>query len=121
MERVRCQFPDAMLAERYWAEATSYTVYTLNKCPHNPINFLTPEERWSGKPPKLNHLKVFGCIGYVHQNQGKLKARAAKYMLGLLKELKGIDYGIQLRRDALTVEMLSLENKRCLCSKITQK
>lgn len=42
MERVRCQLADAMLPERYWAEAASYTVYTLNRCPHTLINFLTP-------------------------------------------------------------------------------
>ena len=27
---------------------------------------VTPEERFTGKKPNLSHLKVFGCIDYVH-------------------------------------------------------
>jgi hypothetical protein len=27
---------------------------------------MTPEEKYSGRKPDLSHLKVFGCIAYVH-------------------------------------------------------
>ena len=30
------------------------------------VHNVTPEERYSGKKPDLSHLKVFGCICYVH-------------------------------------------------------
>lgn len=88
MERVKCQLADVMLPARYWVEAAFYTVYTLNRCPHTSINFLTLGERWSGKPPKLQHLIVFGCVGFVHQDQGKLKAKVVKCML--LEFTKGV-------------------------------
>ncbi|RVW58198.1 Retrovirus-related Pol polyprotein from transposon TNT 1-94 [Vitis vinifera] len=31
-----------------------------------PMEFRLPEEVWSGKEVKFSHLKVFGCISYVH-------------------------------------------------------
>ena len=30
------------------------------------MEFKLPEEAWSGKEVKFSHLKVFGCISYVH-------------------------------------------------------
>ena len=33
---------------------------------------------WSGVKPRLDHLKPFGCIAYIHVNQGKLDPRAVK-------------------------------------------
>lgn len=67
LERVRSLLSDAILPEKFWAEATSYIVYTLNRCPHASLNFLTPEEKWSKHPPNLNN-------GFVHHNKGKLNA-----------------------------------------------
>ena len=52
------------------------TVYTLNKCPYTSPDFLTPAEMWSLYPPNLNNRKMFDCVGFVHQNIEKLKARA---------------------------------------------
>lgn len=73
----------------------AYTVYTLNSCPHHSTNLIIPEERWTKHPPKLDDLKVFRCVGYVHQSQGKLKPRAVKRMiLGFTKELKASSFGI---------------------------
>ncbi|MDV3187719.1 MAG: hypothetical protein Q8836_02375 [Sweet potato little leaf phytoplasma] len=90
IERVRCQLAEAMLSEKYWAETASYIVHTLNRCPHTSTNFITPEEKWTGKPPNLQYLKVFGCVGFLHQRLGKLKARVVKYMfLRLTEGVKG--------------------------------
>ena len=45
---------------------------------------------WTGRPPKIAHLKPFGCVGYVHTNQGKLDSRAMKAIfLGYPKGVKG--------------------------------
>lgn len=40
MEMVRCLVSDALLHERFSAEAASYVVYTLNNTPHISIEFL---------------------------------------------------------------------------------
>ncbi|KAH9704742.1 Integrase catalytic domain-containing protein [Citrus sinensis] len=42
---------------------------------------LIEKEVWSGKPPDLSNLKVFGCPAYAHINQGKLKPRAVKDLI----------------------------------------
>ena len=90
MEMVRCLLSYAILEETFWAEAAAYVVYTLNRSPHTSLGFLTPEEKWSKHPPSLNDLKVFGCVGYAHQNKGKLKVRAAKCMfVGFTEGIKG--------------------------------
>ena len=90
MDRIRCLMSDGMIPEKFWVETVSYTIYTLNRCPHHSTNFLTPKQRWTKHPPKLENLRVFGCVGYVHQNQGKLKPRAVKCMfIGFVEGVKG--------------------------------
>ena len=45
---------------------------------------------WTSRPPKITHLKPFGCVGYVHTNQGKLDPSAMKgIFLGYHKSVKG--------------------------------
>lgn len=40
--------------------------------------------------PDYNHLRIFGCIVYVHVNQGKLNPRAKKgVFLGYHTSIKG--------------------------------
>ncbi|XP_038885954.1 uncharacterized protein LOC120076257 [Benincasa hispida] len=90
MERVRYFLSDTILSENYWVEATAYTVYTLNRCPYTSLEFLTLEEKWTNHPPNLDNLKVFGCVGFVHQNKGKLKAKVIKCMfVGFTEGVKG--------------------------------
>ena len=80
MERVRCLLSDTIIEKKNWVEVVVYAMYTLNISPRTFVGFLTPEEKWSKYPPNLNDLQVFGCVGYVHQNQGKLKVRGIKCM-----------------------------------------
>ena len=43
------------------------------------MEFRLPEEVWSGKEVKFSHLKVFGCVFYVHADSGahgKLDAKS---------------------------------------------
>ena len=50
----------------YWVEAVSTIVYIMNKTPIAAIHDVTPKEKYACKKPDLSHLKVFGCIVYVH-------------------------------------------------------
>lgn len=45
IDRVRCLLSDAILDEKFWAEVATYTMHTLNKCPHTSLDFLTLEEK----------------------------------------------------------------------------
>ena len=50
----------------YWAEAVNTTNYILNRCITSGVHEVTPEECFYGRKPGLGHLKVFGCLAYVH-------------------------------------------------------
>ena len=50
----------AGLPKTFWADAVSTATYLINRGPS------IPEEVWSGKEVKFSHLKVFGCVSYVH-------------------------------------------------------
>jgi hypothetical protein len=40
-----------------WAEATMTTVYVQNQLPHSALGLKMPEEMFTGKKPKVSHLK----------------------------------------------------------------
>ena len=64
--------------------------FLVNRIPSSAINFKTPEELWFGKPSNYDHLRIFGCITYVHQSEGKLKPRSIKCIfLGYPEGVKG--------------------------------
>ena len=50
----------------YWAKVVFTTVYIMNRTSTIAIHDVTPKERFTGIKPDLSHLKVFGCIAYVH-------------------------------------------------------
>ena len=78
MYRVRFQMSSGLILENFWVECVSYTVYTLNRCPHHSINFHTSEQKWYKHPSNLQNLRIFGCIGFSHQSQRKLKPKSYK-------------------------------------------
>ena len=62
MDRVIYQMSNDLIPEKFWAKVVSYTVYTINRCPHHSTNFLTPEEKWSKHPPNLQNLRIFMVV-----------------------------------------------------------
>ena len=56
----------AGLPKTFWADAVSTAAYLINRGPSIPMEFRLPEEVWSGKEVAFSHLKVFGCVSYVH-------------------------------------------------------
>nr|CAH66624.1 OSIGBa0115A19.5 [Oryza sativa] len=49
----------------FWGEAVVAAVYVLNRSPTKALNGVTPHEAWHGRRPSVEHLRVFGCVGYV--------------------------------------------------------
>ncbi|GJT34377.1 retrotransposon protein, putative, ty1-copia subclass [Tanacetum coccineum] len=50
----------------------------------------TPMEMWSGHPSDYGMLRIFGCVAYPHDKQGKLEPRAIKcILLGYPEGVKG--------------------------------
>ena len=68
----------------------------MNRTPIAAIHDMTPEESCTGKKPDLSHLKVFGCLAYVHvpnELRSKLDPKAEKCMfIGYSLEQKGYRY-----------------------------
>ena len=64
--------------------------YVVNRAPSTALNFITPEEVWLGTPADYSNLKFFGCLAYMHVNEGKLEPRAKKCIfLGYASGVKG--------------------------------
>ena len=83
-ERARSIRIQSGLPKQFWVEAINTTAYLINRGPSVPLEHKIPEELWSGKDIKLSHLKVFGCIEYVHisdQIRNKLDPKSKKCTL----------------------------------------
>ncbi|AAF19226.1 Highly similar to Ta1-3 polyprotein [Arabidopsis thaliana] len=105
MEKVRCLLNKSGVEEVFWAEAAATAAYLINRSPASAINHNVPEEMWLNRKPGYKHLRKFGSIAYVHQDQGKLKPRALKgFFLGYPAGTKG--YKVWL-----------LEEEKCVISR----
>ena len=102
----------------YWAEAVSTAVYVMNKTPTAAVHDVKPEEKFTGVKPDLSHLKVFGCIAYVHvpdELRTKLDPKAEKCVfIGYSLEQKGyrcynpLTHKLRVSRDVVFDEMNSI-------------
>jgi hypothetical protein len=78
-ERARSMLLNAGLPKHLWAEVVNTAAYLINRGPSTAIDCQLPEEVWTGKEVKLLHLRIFGCISYVHvnaENRSKLDAKS---------------------------------------------
>lgn len=66
VEKSRALVKQAGMPNEFWAEAVTTAVYLENLTPVVSRHFLSPHELRYGQPPKYDHLRVFGCLAYVH-------------------------------------------------------
>jgi hypothetical protein len=72
---------DKSMPHHYWAEAVVTAVHIMNRTPTTALHGMTPKEKYSGRKLDFSHLKVFGCIAYVHildELRTKLDPKAEK-------------------------------------------
>lgn len=105
MEKVRCMLNESGLNESFWAESAATAVYIINRSPSSAIDHNVPEELWLNRKPGYKHLRRFGSVAYVHQDQGKLKPRA----------LKGIFLGYPTGTKGYKIWLL--EEEKCVISR----
>jgi len=57
---------DSCLPTKWWAEAWAFADYVENLLPsvHHPGKI--PEEGWTGVRQDVEHIRVWGCVAYVH-------------------------------------------------------
>ena len=84
LEATRALLLDAKLPQQFWAEAISTAAYLRNRSPTTAVDGATPHQAWFGQKPRVDHLRVFGCTGYVHipkDERGKLDSKTRKSIL----------------------------------------
>ena len=91
MEAAREMIHDQDLRMHLWEEVSRTTVYVQNRNPHRVLENKTPEEVFSNKKLEFIHLRIFGCLVYIHiskENRTKLDPSGKKgIFVGLLEEL----------------------------------
>jgi len=62
-EMALSQIVHAGLSKHFWADSIAAACYIRNRLPVCPLN-VSPYEKWYGKKPNVNHVRVFGCVAY---------------------------------------------------------
>jgi transposase InsO family protein len=70
-ERITALLSEANLSKAFWAECLSALVHVLDRCPTTAVKGSTPYEKWFGRKPDVGHLRVWGCLAYVHIQKDK--------------------------------------------------
>ncbi|GJU84999.1 retrovirus-related pol polyprotein from transposon TNT 1-94 [Tanacetum coccineum] len=90
MDKVRYLLIQSGLPKTLWAEATCTAAYFISRSPSTVIEKKTPIEMWSGHPSDYEMLRIFGCVAYPYDKEGKLEPRAVKcVLLGFPEGVKG--------------------------------
>jgi len=68
---------------RFWGDCVRTTAYLINKLPTRVLQGKCPYEVLHGKPAKIDHLRVFGCLCFASNLPGgdKFAPRARKSIL----------------------------------------
>jgi hypothetical protein len=79
LDRTRCLLNESGLCNEYWDHAVRVSVYIKNRVLSNAVSTgpgnQTPYEKLTGERPSVAHIRVFGCLCYVHvpgHQRGKL-------------------------------------------------
>ena len=65
VEAARAMLATANLPKMFWAEAAMAAGYIRNRVPLKRLEWKTPYELWHGKKPSVEHLRIWGSVGYV--------------------------------------------------------
>jgi transposase InsO family protein len=71
-EIARAMLNEKNLPNYFWAEAVTTVVYIMNRTPTVIVHGMTSKEKFTGKKPDVSHLRVFGCITYMHVPDEKI-------------------------------------------------
>lgn len=65
MEMTRSLLKHMSMPNHLWGEAVRHATYLINRVATRVLVSQTPYEIFKGKKPKIDHLRVFGCVCYV--------------------------------------------------------
>ena len=102
LETVRTLLLASLVPPNFWCDAAQTAVYLLNRHPSFVLGKTTPYEALFGHAPSYSHLRVFGCLCFVHlppTERTKLSPQAAKCIfLGYNTEREGFLYYDQSKK-----------------------
>ena len=64
-ERITAMLKESGLPKMFWAECLAALVHVWNRTPTSAVPNATPYELWYKKKPRVDHLRVWGCVAYV--------------------------------------------------------
>ena len=67
---VRSMMAQANLPISYWGDALLIATYVLNRVPSKSVT-TTPYELWTSQKSNISHLRLWGCVAYVHNTSSK--------------------------------------------------
>ncbi|GAA0167658.1 hypothetical protein LIER_22538 [Lithospermum erythrorhizon] len=106
---VRVLMFQADLPVRFWGECILGAVHLINWTPCGLLDGWTAIEVITCKVPDFDHLRVFGCLCFVHDQQSrdnKFAPRSGKYVfVGYPKIKKGGNYMTALRMRCLSPDV----------------
>lgn len=116
MNMVRCMLKESQVPSKMWSEAVAWATHILNRCPTSINPEKIPQELWSGSPPSVDHLKVFGSLCYAHvadQQRKKLDDKSVKCIfLGVSPEFKAYRlYNLQTKKIMVSRDVVFDESK----------
>ena len=79
MNRAEAKWHHTGLSNNSWIYAVKAKIHTYNITPIKHADYKTPKELWSGEKPNISHLRVFGCLTWVHilkSRRHKLKPKS---------------------------------------------
>ena len=86
MNGVRAMLFDSQLSRYLWSELLHTKVYQKNRSPTTRLKGITPHEAWTAEQPYLGHMRIIGCVAWVHipkEKRKKLDERSKKcYLVG---------------------------------------
>ena len=98
MGLIRSMMKDKSLPLELWGEVINTYVYVLNRSSTKSLQGKIPYEMWSGKKPKLSHLKIFGSIVHVKTlgALGNLEDRSKEMVFVGTREVQRVIGGLIL-------------------------
>ncbi|GBN00353.1 Retrovirus-related Pol polyprotein from transposon TNT 1-94 [Araneus ventricosus] len=76
--------PDVEFPPALWAELINTLVYILKRTGKSSVKNVSPYELWTGKEPRIKHLRIIGFVCYAHirkQRRRKMDNKATKAFL----------------------------------------
>jgi hypothetical protein len=117
-EGVASLLSDSHFPARFWGEALSCFLHTLNLSPSTAVSGKTPFEAFYGRKPSVSHLRVFGCRAYAHVQKDKRRSFEPKsrkcIFLGYPLDYKGWKCWDPVTNEVFISRDVRLWRLRCL-------